>query len=355
MKGGIFLVFNLVLWSWLGQTRANETSDRIEQFLAVAMSTEGREFLKDESAVSEALSLESVDDYRIYINRLLSSEDRMEWLLLKGSWRVLARRNRFSSTIASTSIFMESTEPRVVDAMPKIMKGADAPAARGGRWNFSSYESILVAVGWENSERLLSYLYEQSPAAALELTLRVFGRSIPDTNQRQILDRAWEFEEGLKAPGEVLVGKIRLQEFADFAKSVMDQDSIFFSPYIAAVLRRERIVNALPDLRERVESASALSRVYFEEEVSPSVFPPVESRALDDLIFASREGAAEIEWDLEQDSLPSGEGGGSKASGGNEAQRAPLPISLGPVGIAVAAVLVVFLFSIRFFLRHRGS
>src|SRR5690606_22295870 len=110
---------------------------------------------------------------------------------------------------------------------------------------------------------------------------------ISATSRSEILDSAWRYEEGLREPRERLVGEAKLAEFATFADSLLNEDPILFSPYVAAVLRRERIRNALPTLREQLESTSALAESFFEDEITPSKFPPIQSKLLDSLVFAS--------------------------------------------------------------------
>lgn len=286
----------LAIFATLGQARSDDLNKRIDDFISIATSSQGRALLRDEAAISEALSISSGEGYRGLLERLLSSDDRMEYLVLNEAWKRLAKRNRHASSVASASIFLESNAPQVVDAMSRIMKGSDEPR-RGERWSFSSYKPVLEAVGWQGSERLLFYIFNHSPAAGIEVTMEVFGGNISATSRSEILDSAWRYEEGLREPHERLVGEAKLTEFATFSVSLLNEDPILFSPYIGAVLRRERIRNALPDLREKLESTSVLGESFFVDEITPSGFPPIQSNSLDSLVFASSENLPSAEID----------------------------------------------------------
>lgn len=345
----------LVIWATLGQANADDLNERIDNFISIATSGEGRALLQDDAAISQTLSINGAKGYRVLLDRLLSSEDRMEYLVLNGAWTSLAKQNRHASSVASASIFLESNDPQAVDAMPRIMQSVDEPE-RGEKWNFSSYKPVFEAAGWKGSERLLSYIFDHSPAAGIEVAMEAFGEDIPAARRREILDSAWRYEEGLREPRERLVSEARLAEFATFADSLLNEDPILFSPYVAAVLRRERIRNALPDLREQLESTSTLGESFFEDEIIPSEFAPIQPKSLDGLVFASSENPPNTEVGFDEKAAEHDEVDLDFETNDEDAAPGVPPSSPRLIYVALGgAIVVALLLFVRGFLRSRGN
>lgn len=283
------VVFFLLIFSAaiLGsQSKADEIDDRIDSFLTSVVSSKDRSLLEDKNALLKALSVKGPADYRRFIERMLNSGNQIEALVLRNAWKTLALEDRQSSAIASASILLESGDSSVVTSTSDIMRYADDPES-DSRWDFSQYNLVLETVGRSESARLLSYMFEQSPAAGLQSVIGVFGDGVSASDKVEILEQAWDIEEGLRKPGDTLVGEKELNAFLSFAESLQEKEPQLFAPYIAAVLLREKLRNVSPELREQLEGSSALARSFFSEEIEQSAFPALQTPIFDELVSLS--------------------------------------------------------------------